>query len=366
MPRYASHLTPDSPRNPFPGLKALERRLDRRLPHQLGSNEGLDMPHNALATLLGEETARHARAYGDADAFGVRTRLGKHLGRAMDELIVDAGADSLIALALRACCDTGSTVVTSAGTYPTFRYFAEGQGLVVHEVAYRDRPGVLAPDLIALDQAVRETGAVMVYLANPDNPSGAVYTQEEINTFAQGLPEHCWLLLDEAYYEFGAEVIDSRPLPNALRLRTFSKAHGLAGLRIGYAIASPEVIQALHTVRIHYAVSSVALAAAETVLDHDTEVQQHVQDVIDRRTRLATRLADAGADVMTSHTNFVALRLPNSDMAENIQRDLLDGGVVVHRPPHPALGHVLRISAVEDALMPGRLAPLMERLAAYA
>ncbi|RKR07415.1 histidinol-phosphate aminotransferase [Kushneria sinocarnis] len=365
----ARHLDRHGPANPFPGLRALERRLGRRVPHQLGSNEGLDMPHRALGQALGGEVARLARAYGDAEAFELRSRLQDRLGVPMEALIIDAGADSLIALALRTLCDPGATVITSAGTYPTFGYFAEGQGCHIIEVPYRseaDPAGqapALSPDPGALAEAACRHEAQLVYLANPDNPSGHWHDPDTLDALEEALPEGCTLLLDEAYHDFLPEARrDNRVRPRRVRLRTFSKAHGLAGLRIGYAIASPTLISDMHKVRIHYAVSSVALEAATVLVDHEEEVHEHIRDVVDRRERLAAHLRRRGGQVVPGETNFVALCLADGDRAAEVHRALLAEGVIVHRPPHPALGHVLRISAVEDALVPGRLAPLEEAL----
>lgn len=354
----ASHLDREGPDNPFPGRRALERRLGRELPHQLGSNEGLDMPHRALTEALGAPVAALARTYGDAQAHDLRQRLAERLEVSASALLVDAGADSLIALTLRALCDTGSTVITSAGTYPTFRYFAEGHGCRLVEVAYRQAPGRLSPDVDALLQAAWLHHASLVYLANPDNPSGHCLSDADIAHLVDNLPPTCHLLLDEAYHEFRPDHGDSRPMTGVVRLRTFSKAHGLAGLRIGYAIAPFETLEVMNKVRIHYAVSSMALAAAEVVLAHDDEVEQHVRAVIDRREQLAAQLLEWGGDVLPSATNFLTLRLPDAEQALEAQKALLADGVIVHRPPHPALGHVLRLSAVEDALVPGRLAAL--------
>ncbi|MFC0337790.1 histidinol-phosphate aminotransferase [Kushneria avicenniae] len=358
----ASHLDREGPDNPFPGRQALERRLERELPHQLGSNEGLDMPHRALTEALGEPVAALARTYGDAQAHDLRQRLAERLDVSASALLVDAGADSLIALTLRALCDTGSTVVTSAGTYPTFRYFAEGHGCRLVEVNYQQGPDRLAPDVDALVQAAWLHHASLVYLANPDNPSGHCSSDADIAHLVNNLPPTCHLLLDEAYHEFRLDYRDSQPMTGVVRLRTFSKAHGLAGLRIGYAIAASDTLEIMNKVRIHYAVSSIALTAAEVVLAHDDEVEQHIRAVIDRRERLAAQLQAWGADVLPSATNFVAVRLPDADLALEIQQALLADGVIVHRPPHPALGHVLRLSAVEDALAPGRLAALQNLL----
>lgn len=361
MSLYPNHLTGDGPVNPFPGIKVLERRLGREIPHRLGSNEGLDMPHRALRAHFGDAATEHVYCYGDAEAIGIRQRLNEQYGIALDEMLVDAGADSLIALVLRTTCGVGDSVVCTAGTYPTFGYFAQGQGCRLVEPAYREAPGVLAPDLEALAAAAHREGARLVYLANPDNPSGHLHDDDAILTLREALPDTCWLLLDEAYGDFrddaGSEF-SARALPGVIRLRTLSKAHGLAGLRIGYAIAEAAVLAMMMKVRIHYAVSSFTQAAAEVVLDHMEEVNQHIHDVKARRERLIAHFRALGADVLPSATNFVGIRLASAELAAEIHQALLAEGVLVARLAHPALANVIRITAVEEALAPGRLAAL--------
>ncbi|WP_413616494.1 aminotransferase class I/II-fold pyridoxal phosphate-dependent enzyme [Halomonas cupida] len=361
MPRYADHLYTPGPDNPFPGIWVLKRRLGRDLPHRLGSNEGLDMPHSALRRHFGDAMAEHAYCYGDAEAHGVRKRLCREHGFDFDTLLVDAGCDSLLALALRATAPAGCCVVSSAGTYPTFGYFARGQGCRLIEVDYRESEHQLAPDIDALIAAAHEHKARLVYLANPDNPTGHRHDPATVNRLREALPEDCWLLLDEAYHDFrdDADAPEyQQALAGVIRCRTLSKAHGLAGLRIGYAIVEPETLAMLMKVRIHYAVSSLTLAAAEVVLDHPQETTQHIRDVIKRREQLAGHFRELGADVLPSATNFICVRLPNAELAARVHADLLDEGKLIARAAHPSLGHILRITAVADALVPGRLARL--------
>ncbi|MDT0499549.1 MULTISPECIES: aminotransferase class I/II-fold pyridoxal phosphate-dependent enzyme [unclassified Halomonas] len=365
MSRFPDHLTGDGPHNPFPGVRVLERRLGREIPHQLGSNEGLDMPHRALRERFGDALAEHVYSYGDAEALGIRRRLAEQKGIPLEAMLVDAGADSLLALTLRAVTSPGETVVATRGTYPTFAYFARGHGCRVEEVAYDEAPGRLAPDLDALAHTARETRARLVYLANPDNPGGHLHGDEDVLALRHSLPDDCWLLLDEAYHDFRGDAdgeFGRRVLPGVVRLRTLSKAHGLAGLRVGYAIAEPETLAMMMKVRIHYAVSTLSQAAAETVLDAPDEVAAHVAAVRERRERLAAHLRELGADVLPSATNFVGVRLPSAELAAEVHKTLLDEGKLIARPADPALGHVLRITAVEDALSPGRLATLERAL----
>lgn len=369
MPLFNDHLTSSGPSNPFPGVRVLERRLGHEIPHQLGSNEGLDMPHSALRRHFGDDMAKHVYSYGDSEALGIRQRLVNQHGFALDELLVDAGCDSLLALVLRATCRSGDCVVATAGTYPTFAYFARGQGCQLIETRYDqtspslthpERTG-LAPDLAALADSASRQGARLVYLANPDNPSGHLHSDADITQLRAALPDDCWLLLDEAYNDFRLDA--ERPEANqamagVIRCRTLSKAHGLAGLRVGYAIAEPEVLAVLMKVRIHYAVSTLSQAAAEVVLDHPEETRDHITAVQHRRDTLIAQLESLGADVLPSATNFVALRLPSVELADRVHRDMLSAGRLIARAAHPDLGRLLRITALKDALSPGMLEPL--------
>lgn len=364
--RFLAHLYQDGPHNPFPGIKALERRLGHALPYQYGSNEGLDMPHRELGGALGSALADLSRSYADADAWQLRQQLAERLKVPFESLLVDAGADSLLALIIRATVTAGERVVTSAGTYPTLAYFARAQGAEVIEVPYSEtfadasHDGQLAPDLAALAAAAHEHDARIVYLANPDNPSGHLHSDAAVCALRDALPEHCSLLLDEAYHDFrdDAATADSTPMAATFRLRTFSKAYGLAGLRLGFMIAEPADITILLKMRIHYAVSAPALAAGELLMTHPEEAAAHVANVIKVREQLAAHLRSLGAEVLSSATNFICVRLKNAELAAQVQQQLLAEGVLINRPPHPALGHILRISTLEDSLVPGRLAQL--------
>lgn len=359
----APHLMSSPPTNPFPGRAALERRLGRGIQHQLGSNEGLDMPHSALSQHLGDRVAQLARQYGDPEAYSLRMALAQRLGVPLATLVVDAGADALMALSLRTLCQPNDIAVASAGTYPTFGYFARSAGCKLIETPYRQTDSTLAPDLDALYAQAHQHQARVVYLANPDNPSGSVQDDVALARFIHDLPACTTLILDEAYFDFRQSLPDSFPQEGVIRLRTFSKAHGLAGLRIGYAIATEPLISTMNSARIHYSVSSLALEAASLMLAHDDEVQQHIHQVISQRNILASQLHQAGARVYASETNFLAVGLPASAQAAELHSVLLSQGTVVHRPPHEHLNHILRITTTHAALDPTALAPLWDYLA---
>jgi histidinol-phosphate aminotransferase len=330
----------------------LERALGHPLAMRIGSNESLPLQNPALLQLLGPQGCDLARLYPDPYAHALRHIAAELNQLDDDQVIFDSGADSLILLALRLFCDVGATVIASAGTYPTFRYFADGHGARVVEVSPQPTlEGGLEVDLGALACAAHQHRAQLVYLANPDNPTGHFHSQEEIKRFRQSLPQDCHLLLDEAYLEFALpEGAYSSVLPNTLRLRTLSKAYALAGLRVGYAIASAEIIAKADEIRPQFALSALAQAAAAIVLQGQGDVRKLLQLTLSLRQQLIVRLQARGLTVLPSWTNFVCVHYRDSGVTERVQRQLFNQGIAVHRPAHPALSDLLRITAHPLAL----------------
>ena len=149
-------------------------------------------------------------------------------------VLVDAGADSLIFLALRVRVNVGDAVVTTAGTYPTFKYFAEGVGAQIIEVPYKTTQTGLEVDLEALSASANRSNASLVYVANPDNPIGHVHSADSIRALRKSLPDSTTLVIDEAYIDFSpSHALQLNPRSeewqNTIQLRTLSKAYGLAG-----------------------------------------------------------------------------------------------------------------------------------------
>lgn len=360
MTRFAHHLQQQTINNPFPGIVRLEAALGHPVTARLGSNECAPQDDSPLAR-LGGQLAELARLYPDPYAHALRELAAAGNGVRAANVVFDTGADSLILLALRLFCSVGDTVVTSAGSYPTFNYFAQGQGLHVVEVPYASGGDRLAPDLAALADAVRRYGARLVYLANPDNPSGHYWSADAVQSFKSALPADCVLLLDEAYVDFCVDVADAPPpgvLDGVIRLRTLSKAYALAGLRVGYAIAAEDVVDKADQIRPQFALSSVAQLAAQAVLEDRAFSTRLVADTVALRERLAAALTARGACVLPSRTNFVALCYASADEALTRQRALLQQGIAVHRPPHPAMQRLLRLTAQQQALDEAVLAAL--------
>jgi histidinol-phosphate aminotransferase len=236
-------------------------------------------------------------------------------------------------------------VATSAGAYPTFNYQVAGAGGEIVTVPYvddREDPASL------LDLARRE-GARMIYLANPDNPMGTWWRASDLQAMIDDLPEGVVLCLDEAYGEFApaGTLPDLDPHnPQVLRFRTFSKAYGLAGLRVGYVIGEAQVIKAYDKIRNHFGVNRMAQVAAEAALADEDWLNTVVVRVHAARNEIERIAHENHLDVLPSATNFVAIDCgQDGAFAKAVMDSLLQQGVFVRMPGVAPLNRCIRVSA---------------------
>ena len=251
-------------------------------------------------------------------------------GVAPHEILVAGGIDELLLLFCRAFAAPGDAVVTTDGTYPTFAFGASGVGNAVRRVPYRDE----LPDLDALVKAAE--GAKIAYLANPDNPTGGLLSPEDVERFARNLPRGCLLLLDEAYADFARDLPEIRT-ENVVRLRTFSKAHGLAGLRVGYALGHHDHLAALDKIRLHFGVNGPAQAAAQASLADEGHLATVVRETVAGRARLTEIGRRLGLSPHTSATNFVLFEVGGPQRADALVSALAQRRVFVRRSASGAL-----------------------------
>src|SRR5579872_6733439 len=249
-PRYARLLSALPAVVPFVPPEALERRIGRTLKVRIGANESAFGPSpKAIAAM--QRAAAGVHWYCDPEGFELREAIARRHNVARANVALGAGIDDLLGLIVRSFVDPGDRVAMSAGGYPTFAFHVNGFGGRIVTAPYAgDRN-----DLEALGSVARRHRARLVYLSNPDNPTGSFVDGETQQRLIERLPERAILVLDEAYADFApAEAlpaIDAED-PRVIRLRTFSKAHGMAGARIGYAIAPAETIAAFDKIRHHF------------------------------------------------------------------------------------------------------------------
>ncbi|SDN60852.1 histidinol-phosphate aminotransferase [Aureimonas jatrophae] len=332
---------------PFVGPEALERRLGRPFRARLGANESVFGPSPRVLAAMAE-AASGSWAYGDPEQHGLREAIAAQLGLTGAHVTVGEGIDGLFGLLAQLTLDPGDTVVTSLGAYPTFNYHVSGHGGRLDFVPYRDD----REDLEALAARAREIRPKLVYVANPDNPTGSWRTADEIRAFAEAVPPETLVVLDEAYSDLapaGALPPANWLRPNLLRFRTFSKAHGMAGVRVAYVFGEPEAVRQFDKVRNHFGVSRMAQAGALAALADEAYLAEIVARIARARDILSGIARDAGLVPLPSATNFVAIDCGRDGaFARRVLEGVLAEGVFIRMPGIAPLDRLIRVTVGRD------------------
>lgn len=329
------------PSVPFVGPETLERRNGRPLQIRLGANESV-FGVSPVAAAAMREAVTDLWMYNDPEAHELRAALATHHHVAPDCLHIGAGIDEILGDTVRICANPGDVIVTSLGSYPTFNYHVCGYGAELVQVPYVDDRA----DLDGLAQAAQDRKARIVYLANPDNPMGTWHSARAVQDLRVRLPASCLLLLDEAYADFAptSAIAPVQTDVNVVRTRTFSKAHGMAGARIGYALAHDSVVAALNRIRNQFGVNRVAQAGALASLGDTDFVRGVVQQVEAGRRDYAAVAADLGLRHVESATNFVNLDVGSGARARAVLAGLLERDVFVRMPGQPPGDRCIRVT----------------------
>ncbi|MGV6802819.1 MAG: pyridoxal phosphate-dependent aminotransferase [Ruegeria sp.] len=328
---------------PFVGPETQERQRGAPFEARLGANENVFGPSPRAVEAM-RQTAEDIWMYGDPENYHLRQALADHHGVTPENIVVGEGIDGLLGYLARLIVGPGDTVVTSDGAYPTFNYHVEGYGGVLHKVPYSGDH----EDPSALFAKAAEVDAKLVYMANPDNPMGSWHRGADIVAALGNLPDGCLLVLDEAYVECAP---DGTAAPVAaddlrvIRMRTFSKVYGMAGARVGYAIAAPGLIEAFNKVRNHFGMNRSAQAGALAALqDEDwlSLVQERISEARDRITEIAR---DNGLETLPSAANFVAIDCGRDGaFAKAVLDSLVAQGIFVRMPFAAPQNRCIRVS----------------------
>jgi histidinol-phosphate aminotransferase len=362
MPRYTPLVDSLPATVPFVGPEAQERARGRRFVARLGANESVFGPSPRAVEAMARAAAG-AWMYGDPENHDLKAALAAHHGVSPGHVIVGEGIDALLGYLVRLCVGPGDRVVTSDGAYPTFNFHVAGYGGTLVKVPYRDD----REDPDALVARAAEVGAKLMYLANPDNPMGTWHPASTLESAVERVPDGCLLILDEAYVDLApagtAPRIDPDD-PRVIRLRTFSKAHGLAGARVGYGVGAPGLMAAFDKVRNHFGMSRLSQAGALAALG-DTGWIDHVRAEVARaRDRIADIGRAHGLTPLPSATNFVTLDCGRDGAhARAVMKALIARDIFVRMPFVAPGDRCIRISAGRPSDLDAFAAALPEALA---
>jgi len=295
---------------------------------KLASNENpLGASPKALAAM--KKSLSRINSYPDGQSHNLLEALAEHLRIRPEQLTVGNGADGLIMQTCLAYLDEESEVIVSQSSFPVYDIYTHVMRAALTKIPLRN----LSLDLEAMLQAISDK-TKLIFVCNPNNPTGTIVTAAEVGAFMNKVPKHVLVIYDEAYYE----LVDSPDYPDSLRyiregytntmiMRTFSKIYGLAGIRLGYAIAEPEILAPLNRVKEPFSVNLLAQAAGVAALKDKAFLEKTVATNHAGRIYLYGEFERLRLPYVKSHTNFVLVKI--GPQATAVQEMLLKKGVIV-------------------------------------
>jgi len=362
VPPYIESLEPYRPGKPIAELKR-ETGLTSII--KLASNENPLGP-SPLAVERMKEHLHELHQYPNG-GLDLRELLADRFKLKTMNVVCGSGSEGIMSSIIRAFLCDDDEVLTSEGTFVGFYVLARSRGTKLVTVPLRE----YRFDLQAIADAITSHTKI-IYLANPNNPTGTIVTTPEFDAFMARVPEHVLIILDEAYFEYAR---DNPAYPdsmhyrydNVITLRTFSKAYGLAGIRIGYGFAHDRLITNLLKVKLPFEPSTLAQAAGIGALADDEFLHRTLAVNAAGRKSLPAALADMGLHVIPTEANFFLLPLDNESMANYLFQELLAQGIIVRPLRSFGLPHCLRITIGTQPqldVLVDRLKPIMAHVPA--
>lgn len=323
-------------------IEELERELGISDIIKLASNENpYGFPESAKQAIV--KQLNDLTRYPDANGFELKAVIAKKFGVQINQITLGNGSNDLLELFAHTFASEKDEIIYSQYAFIVYPLVTRAINAVAREVPAKD----WGHDLAAFAQAINEK-TKLIYIANPNNPTGNFLSQEEVEAFLDKVPANVIVVLDEAYTEFtdAKERLNSFELaqkfPNLIVCRTLSKAYGLAGLRIGYAVSHPEIADLLNRVRQPFNCNSLALAAAVAVMQDDDFIEKVAENNRQEMKRYETFFKDHQLEYIPSKGNFITVDLKQP--AQPIYQGLLHEGVIVRSIAGYGMPNHLRVS----------------------
>ncbi len=332
---------------PFVGPETMERNSGHVIEARIGANENVFGP-SPYAIEAMKAAASDIWMYGDSESYDLRKALAKFHNVGFENIVIGEGIDGLLSYTCKMFVGAGRHVVTSEGAYPTFNFNVANNGGELHLVPLKNDH----EDTIALLEKSREVSAVLTYFSNPNNPMASWHDKSVVSAMIDNIRDGSILVLDEAYVEFAPKDkvlpfdLDN---PKILRYRTFSKAYGMAGARIGYCIGEAGLIREMEKVRNHFGMNRAAQIGALAALKDQNYLHEVTAKISAGRERVAQIAAKHGLQALPSATNFVAVDCKrDADFARAIVGSLAKKGVFIRMPAIAPQSRCIRVSIGND------------------
>lgn len=360
MKEIIGTLKPYVPEEPAESVK---QRLGVERLVRLSANENPYGTSSKVREAVIEYVANHdANLYPDGNVSSLRTVLAKYWNVAEDQLVIGVGLDEVISMVNKTFITPGNSIVISVPTFSEYALNGLIEGATIREVECIPETGQY--DFAAMRRAVDDTTR-LVWICNPNNPTGTYESVEDIRAFIKTLPSTVLVIIDEAYIDFvtSCDVPTARQLldefPNVFIMRTFSKAYGLANYRVGYMMSSPELANYIQTIRLPYNLNTLSQVAAEAAFKDQEFLQSTIQNNAAERDRWEQLLDELGATYYKSGANFIFMSVPNVD---NLADLWLSKGYQVRRGQRPNWLRVTLPIAEDGVVMRELLREYMENL----
>ncbi|MFH5884603.1 histidinol-phosphate transaminase [Halalkalibaculum sp. DA3122] len=341
VPSHIQHLIPYKPGKT---VEEIKKNYDPPRISKLASNENrLGCSKNVWPVV--EKAFNGINNYPDPVARKLRAKIAERNGIVPENVILGYGSESLIANLCRTFFGEDEAALTSEHTFANFYVYANVENVPCRKVSQTNDYRF---DLPAIAGAI--TGQTkLIYIANPNNPTGTYISKKEFETFMQQVPDDILVVMDEAYYEY-ARIRDDYPdsldydFDNLLTLRTFSKAYGLAGFRIGYGIGHRNLIDMMLKTKLTFEATALAQVAASAAFDDSAFLEKSREMVEQGKRRLYSIFDRYGISYLPSVANFVMMVLPDERTARNFTLEMLKKGVIVRRLAGFGLPNCIRVT----------------------
>ncbi|MBT4661373.1 MAG: histidinol-phosphate transaminase [Candidatus Marinimicrobia bacterium] len=340
VPSYIQRLANYKPGKP---IAEAQRELGIQNFIKLASNENpLGSSPKGLAAI--EHSLTNLHRYPDATGYELRTKLSNQFNVKIDNVVLGSGSEGIMSTIMRTFLLSDDELISAANSFIGFRVLANASGRRVHWVPMKN----YRYDLEAMADKLTDYTKI-IYIANPDNPMGTTITRQEFDEFYKHVPERVLIILDEAYYEFAKDSPNypdsmSYRYDNVITLRTFSKAYGLAGARIGYGFAHDSLIQNLMKVKVPFEPSLTAQVAGLAALDDEAFLAETLQVNKKGMTFLKQEFDALNIHQVPSEANFITTVWDSEEKASQLTQSLLENGVIVRQLTGFGWPNCIRIS----------------------
>tara|TARA_X000001036_G_C20633984_1_gene788313 strand:- start:270 stop:1361 length:1092 start_codon:yes stop_codon:yes gene_type:complete len=340
VPKHIKNLSPYKPGKTIESVKK-QYNLDKII--KLASNENPIGPSSqSISAAL--NILNNSHRYPDASGLILRQKLADQFSVKIDNVVLGSGSEGIMSSIMRTFLRENDELISAENSFIGFRVLANASGKKVNWISKKN----YKYDLVSIINAINQNTKI-IYIANPDNPTGTYITKSEFDSFMLKVPERVLVILDEAYFEY-AQNISNYPdsmvyrYDNVITLRTFSKVHGLAGFRVGYGFAHHELIQNLMKVKLPFEPSSISQEAAIAALDDLEHLDKTIKLNQSEMDLMVSNLNEIKVDFIPSAGNFITIVFESRDNVINLVQYLLENGIIVRDLIGFGLPHCIRIT----------------------